>query len=99
MLKRACRFLRVVQNHNGEIDALDQPDDRPSNSEKLFAYEIIDQPGVCHLNISGGRGGFYPSANYRILPDQPTQKLMANNLYWTVWCEGRGAKYPRPDLK
>lgn len=63
-LKRAPRFLRVVCE-GSTWDALDQPDDTPKETEKLFAYEIVGEPYRVHLHCSGGRGGFYQCGSYK----------------------------------
>ena len=86
MLKCAARFLRVVEA-NGTWDALDQPTDTPRPEEKLYAYEIAGQPGMCHLNCGRGRGGWYPIASYRFVKDQPPDAEMRSAEAWSRWCE------------
>lgn len=96
MLHRAARFLRVTEL-NGKWDALDQPSDTPRPDEKLYAYEIVGKPGHMHLNT--GRkpgGGFYPIAEYRFVPAQPTDAQMRDREQWYRWCDGHEA---RPDLQ
>lgn len=86
MLKRAARFLRVVEA-DGKWDALDHPDDTPNPNEKLYAYEITSQPGMCHIHRGGGRGGFYPIATYRLVAYQPSDSDMRTVKCWQKWCE------------
>jgi hypothetical protein len=84
MLRRAPRFLRVVEK-NGKFDALDQLDDKPEPGENLFAYEITGRPGMMHIHKRGG-GGWYPIANYRFIEPQPTDAEMRTIEAWHSWC-------------
>jgi len=94
MLKRAARFLRVVEA-NGKWDALDQPTDTPQPKEKLYAYEITSKPGMCHINAGRGGSGFYPIATYRLVKTQPADAEMRTAEAWSRWCE---AQPPNPQL-
>lgn len=85
MIKRAPRFLRVVEDA-GKFDALDQLTDTPAATEKLYAYELADNPTMCHINCGHGRGGFYPIASYRLFPNQPTDADMRTTERWSQWC-------------
>lgn len=96
-LKRAARFLRVVEA-NGKWDALDQVTDSPRPEEKLYAYEITGQPGMMHVDAAGGRSGWYPIASYRIGTDQPADAEMRITEGWQQWCESRVRVSPRADL-
>ncbi len=87
MLKRAVRFLRVVVDAKNKVDALDQLYDQPAAGEKIFAYEITANPTMCHLNCGGGRGGFYPIANYRLVPQQPDDATLRDTFSWGEWCQ------------
>lgn len=84
MLKRAAMFLRVTEC-NGKWDALDQLNDRADHHEKLYAYRIVGVPGHCHINASGGRGGFYPVATYQFYDPQPTDSQMRDTGEWANW--------------
>ncbi len=91
MLRRAARFLRVVQSHDGKFDALDQPYDMPRPTETLYAYEIVARPVMTHLRMSKpGVSGFYPMARYRLVPEQPSQNVMRYD--WQKWCESQPAR-------
>lgn len=85
MLRRAAHYLRVVES-GGKFDALDQPDDQPEAGERLFAYEIVGEPSMCHIRASGGRGGSYPIATYRLVADQPADADMRTTQAWHSWC-------------
>lgn len=83
MLKRAPYFLRVVLSPKGKWDALDQLDDKPDRTETLFAYELIEAPGVAFLNP----GGRYPVARYRLVENQPIDGAMRDSEAWPAWVE------------
>lgn len=86
MLKRAPYFLRVTEA-DGKWDALDQLDDEPSLSERLFAYELMGKPGVVFMRP----GGTYPAALYRFVERQPTDLQMRDGRAWALWVEGTAA--------
>lgn len=85
-LHRAAKFLRVVQEGD-QFDALDQPTDEPKPTEKLFAYRITENPGMCHINRGRGKGGFYAIATYRLVAEQPTDEQMRDAKQWSEWCQ------------
>lgn len=97
MLKRAARFLRVVESP-GQWDGLDQLEDSPKPNEKIYAYEITCRPGSVHIKAGRGRSGFYPRAHYKFVPDQPEDEVMRDNDKWARWCESRAKSHPRDDL-
>lgn len=97
MLKRAARFLRVVES-SGKWDALDRLDDEPRPDEKIYAYEIVSKPGMCHINAGKGQGGFYPLATYKFVTNQPTDAEMRAYESWLKWCEQQHKSNPRTDL-
>lgn len=100
MLRRCARFLRVVINSKGEIDALDQPTDTPAKDETIYAYEITEKPGHMHIRCGGkskGASGFYPIADYRYIPEQPSQIIMERA--WDTWTAERAKANPRPELE
>lgn len=90
MLKRHAKFLRVVVA-DGKWDALDQPEDTPQPNETLYAYVVVGEIGMCHINRGGGRGGFYAIANYRFVPIQPDQETMRDSSRWQAWCHANAA--------
>lgn len=90
MLKRAPKFLRVTRDDKHSLspvwDALDQVDDTPMQGESLFAYQCKGTPTMCHVNIRGGKGGFYPIAEYELCQVQPTDDEMRSTSAWQAWC-------------
>ena len=94
LLKRAPHFLRVVQGPNGDWDALDQLDDRPSADEKVFAYEMVGEPTFCHIRRDkrAGGSGLYRGGTYRIVAEQPTDEQMRSTALWRDWCSARIGK-------
>lgn len=85
LLKRAPMFLRVVQDPTGKWDALDQPGDTPKPDERIHAYVIKGRAGVCHINKRGPGSGFYASAEYRFVTNQPVEPVMRNTARWRGW--------------
>lgn len=83
MLKKSPRFLRVTEE-NGKFDALDQPTDTPSPTEKIYVYERVGDPGAVHINAKKG-GGFYSMATYRYFENQPTDEYMRDAAKWEYW--------------
>jgi hypothetical protein len=95
MLHWMPRFLRVTQAGE-KFDALEQPDDEPRRHETLFAYEITEQQGSCHIRASGGRGGFYPIGHYHLVTPQPSDAEMRTSKAWHQWCVQENARRPMP---
>lgn len=90
MLKRSPIYLRVVAA-NGKWDALDQPTDEPAENEKVYAYKLTGEPGMCHINMGRKGGGFYPIAEYALCQTQPTDAEMRSRAKWCAWCEAVNA--------
>lgn len=87
MLKRAARFLRVVEE-NGQFDALDQLHDTPSAGERIYAYEITAMPGHAFVDFGGKAkkaSGCYVIAEYRFVTEQPTDTEMRDGIQWHKW--------------
>lgn len=80
MLKRSPLFLRVTER-DGKLDALDQLDDKPHESETIYAYERVGEAYACHINATKG-GGFYSMADYKFVVPQPTDKEMRTLDAW-----------------
>jgi hypothetical protein len=89
MLRRAARFIRVTEE-NGKWDALDQLEDKPRPTEKLYAYEAIrEKVGYALIDCRGknkSASGRYAIAEYRIVNPQPTDEQMRSNDAWAAWC-------------
>lgn len=89
MLKRAPRFLRVVQSQkSGAWDALNELMDTPQPEEKLFAYESVGQPAYAFVDGTKCHG-CYAIAAYRFISEQPPDAVMRNSDIWGAWCESR----------
>lgn len=90
-LRRAPFFLRVVTNpETGEVDALDQLDDKPAVYETIHVYYLRSNDGMIHINSrerKTGRhtGGTYTLAVYRLWPDQPDNATVRSNDAWRKW--------------
>lgn len=91
MLKRipAPLFLRVTEKA-GKFDALDQLTDEPEPGETLYVYRREGEPSWCHLNIAGGRGGFFQMATYRFVEQQPDQATLLETDLWRAWTVANG---------
>lgn len=85
MLKRAPKFLRVVEAL-GVWDALDQLEDKPTPQETIYAYVRMGDPSMCHVNRGSKGSGWYMVANYRLVPEQPTDAQMRDTSAWQEWC-------------
>ncbi len=89
-LRRAPKFLRVVVDGD-EVDALDQLEDSPRATEKLFAYVIVENHGMIHINARDKRGrrcgGYYAMAKYALVEVQPADEIMRSKSKWRNWCE------------
>jgi hypothetical protein len=86
LLRRAPYFLRVTVDATGKWDGLDQPDDNPMPAEMIHAYHLVREPGMCHIRATGGRGGFYPIAEYQMVTTQPELRDMETTDRWRAWC-------------
>lgn len=82
MLKRSPEVLNVVfDTKTGKWDALDQPGDKPSDSEVVHVYVLCERCGTVHVNCRGG-GGFFPIAKYKLAvrwtqPEEQNQVIHA----------------------
>lgn len=88
-LRRAPLYLRVVIDASGEVDALDQLDDKPKANEKSFAYKRKGPAGSYHLLVRGEHsrtcGGWWASGNYEVCDPQPSEDVMRDNAQWREW--------------
>jgi hypothetical protein len=81
-------FLRVTLGADGKFDALDRPEDTPRPDERLFAYKLVENLGMCHVNMGRGRGGFYPMSKYSFIESQPFEHELRSG--WEKWVSYRG---------
>ncbi len=96
-LRRAPTFLRVVCDHNGDLDALDQLDDVAEEGERLYAYRVVEGTrNRFHLLVRGKeartRGGWWELADYRWCDDQPSDEVLRDNTKWRQWTLNEAAK-------
>jgi hypothetical protein len=94
-LERTPRYLRVV--HDSETwqwDALDQLDDEPKPTEKIFVYRRgeLARGFACRGRRGGGCRTFI-DAEYSCLPVHPADADLRDNGKWRKWVEG----LPKPD--
>jgi len=85
-LRRAPVLLRVVIDQDGTVDALDQLDDTPKDSETIYVY-YRDGEVSRGFMCSRGRGGkgcqLILSADYRLHAEQPDVRATER---WQEWC-------------
>lgn len=84
LLRRAPKLLRVTRSDAGEIDALDQLDDRPKPNETITVYERVTTPSTVHINMRGGCGR-YQIADYRQTSRQPDDATARSTAAWRAW--------------
>lgn len=92
-LHRSSFFLRVVVGPDDEIDALDQLDDKAMPLETIHAYRVDPKSrGTMHLDRTDPKtrrrvGEWYETATYRLVSEQPTDKVMRDAKAWAAWCQ------------
>lgn len=96
MLHRAVHFLRVVRNHKGEFDALDQLGDKPDALETIFAYVMHEYQGNCHIRAAKGAGGFFPIVSYKLVEPQPSDAEMRTTKAWHAWALAHAPEGVKP---
>jgi len=99
-LRRAPKFLRVVRDADGTVDALDQLNDTPKPSETILAYRLVKHLGTVHLNRRDrhGRhtGGTLQFATYALIVPQPDDSDMRLNARWQMWAMEQMRATPIP---
>jgi len=86
-LARAPLFLRVVIDHDGTVDALDQLTDEAKPTETIHVYRRDGEPSS-RIVCSRGRGGGcrqFAVAQYRLSEAQPDDATARDNLAWKAW--------------
>jgi hypothetical protein len=84
-LARSPRFLRVVIDLAGQVDALDQPEDVVRAGETAYVYELFGDIGSV-IYCSRGHGCRREQvAEYRQYAKQPSQELLGDNQAWQTW--------------
>lgn len=97
MLKRAPLFLRVVRNARGDVDALDQLDDEPQPDEQIIVYRREGEVGNVHIHSARGRGGWYTTAQYRAVDQQPEDADVRETQPWRNWCTDQPSEGEKHD--
>jgi hypothetical protein len=86
-LRSSPELLRVCSK-DGKWDALDQRRDMPAAGEVLYVYVLAEKKGSVHLRP----GGFFPIADYRLYPTQPSLDVMRSPMDWAEWCRAEYEK-------
>lgn len=90
-LRRTPKFLRVVIDVTGNVDALDLKTDRAQNNEKVYAYRAVDgsqQSGfLCGCGKPVGGCVLFCRAVYNICKEQPDDCIMRHRALWEQWVE------------
>ncbi len=91
-LSRSPVLLRVTLTQNsGEIDALDQLDDEPRDTERIFVYILDGNSSGCFIDgedKDGKRWGHrHQMAHYKLFEHQPEDAVMRDNARWHEWCK------------
>ena len=87
VLRRAPAILRVVIDPDGAVDALDQLDDRPEDTEQITAYQLTAKPAgafVCIRGKNRRNSGYRVIAKYRVCDDQPGSEAEHQDT-WEQW--------------
>lgn len=90
-LRRAPIFLRVVE-YRMAFDALDQLEDEPKPEESIHLYRIKGKPGGMFVTKRGGGGGYYPIAEYAVVPNPPSDEVLRDKQKWHDWVMKQAAK-------
>lgn len=83
-LRRAPVYLRAVTSA-GKWDALDQLDDRASEDETVFAYELVGEPTWYHIRAARGQSGCFRGGDYRLTQPQPDEAILRDTTQWQSW--------------
>lgn len=92
VLRNPTIMLRVVRCADGGWDALDMPEDVARPDETIFVYRATLKPiSVVHVDYldkqGRRRGSWQSSAEYRLLPDQPSDEVKRDVVLWRQWCD------------
>lgn len=89
IVRDAPIYLRAVIDKNGAVDALDQPNDTPKLSEKIYAYRMVD--GTYKSGFYCGKDGckLFRSGDYKLCSIQPSQEILRYRESWYEWVKQR----------
>lgn len=89
-LRRIPKFIRVVIDATGNVDALDLKTDRAQANEKVYVYRAVDNTSVsgfvCGIKRAHGCI-FFNSCKYAMYKDQPENSIMHHRALWEQWVE------------
>lgn len=85
-LNRAPTFLRAVIESTGTVDALDLPEDAPTEEEAVAVYELT----IAYHARGATRAESGWFADYRHRGDVDGERLR-ERAAWVAWCEGEAA--------
>lgn len=85
-LRRAPRYLRVVIDQDGSIDALDQLDDQPKPTEVVYVYVLASDVSRGFACTRGKGCDPILSAEYMFRPQQPEDATLRDRCAWQRWC-------------
>ena len=85
LVHRAPLYLRAVIGRKGVIDVLDQVEDTPKKTEKIYVYKREEGWVDIHISMTPrSHSGFYVIAKYHYLPDVDGESLR-DNEEWQKW--------------
>ncbi len=89
-LRRTPLFLRVVIDQDGTVDALDQLDDKPEKTEKIYVYRLVEGSVSHAIACRRGEGCTpIPGAEYKIHTEQPQDEEIRSTEAWRKWTEAQ----------
>jgi hypothetical protein len=93
MCRRGPLFLRVVMNHKGEVDALDQVDDKIRSNETAYVYVAQFPSRAVFIRSSDrSKSGCWAGNEYVFCNEQPSSDILEDNEKWRAWV---GENYKR----
>lgn len=82
-------ILRVVRDRNGTWDALNNLEDTPKPTEKIFVYRLVRRTGTMHASCRPRSKSFWSAiAEYCLCEQQPpTDRDARDTAAWRAWTE------------
>lgn len=100
LLRRAPVYLRVVVDEtDGKVDALDQLEDTPGPSERIYVYRRvggISASHICYRGRNKHRSGWYAVAEYEHVPEIDGESVRETEA-WREWCHGQPEARPKAE--
>ena len=91
-LKRLPRWVRVVIDQSGAVDALDQLEDEVRPGEFAFVYRMkgeVQRVIACSRERGCQR---MELADYEFYAEQPPQETLRSNDAWQAWATAENTK-------